>query len=55
MTSKKNLALERRIQAYPPPALYNKVVAFSERQGKSVSSIITDALRQYIEKESTRK
>ena len=55
MSDNKNKALDRRIQAYPRQALYNKVVALSEKQGRSVSSIINDALYDYIDKTQARK
>jgi len=46
----KNQTLQRRVTAYPLPNTHRKLMIIAERQGRSVSSIISEALQEYVNK-----
>lgn len=55
MSEKRNSSLDRRVTAYPPPTTHKNLVNLAEKQGRSVSGIINDALKEYLKKETPNK
>jgi predicted transcriptional regulator len=51
----KNQTLQRRVTAYPLPNTYRKLMLLADKQGRSVSSIISEALQEYVNKEKPLK
>lgn len=51
----KNQTLQRRVTAYPLPSVHLKLMKLSKKQGRSVSSIISEALQEYVNKEKPLK
>jgi len=45
----------RRIVAFPKEGTYNKVQNLANKQGRSVSSIVSEALSSYLNKETPNK
>lgn len=39
---------KRQVSAYPRPLAYKKLLEISRKQGKSVSSILSEALEKYL-------
>ena len=54
MADKRNTSLDRRVTAYPPPTTHKNLVNLSKKQGRSVSGIINDALKEYLKKETPK-
>ena len=51
----KNQTLQRRVTAYPLPNTHKKLMIIAERQGRSVSSIISEALQEFVNKPNPTK
>jgi predicted HicB family RNase H-like nuclease len=51
----KNQTLQRRVTAYPLPNTHKKLMIIAERQGRSVSSIISEALQEFVNKPKPTK
>jgi hypothetical protein len=45
----KSVALQRRVQGYPPPRYHNLLLAKSKCDGLSESAIVTEAVKQYFD------
>jgi hypothetical protein len=50
MIKKINQTLQRRVTAYPLPNTHRKLIDLSNKQCRSVSSIISEALQEYVNK-----
>jgi predicted transcriptional regulator len=47
-------SIKRRLVFYPRPYTLNKVKEIAEKQGTSISKIINEAVKEYIEKPATK-
>ena len=43
-------SLKRKIHTYPNQRVYNKVHEIAKKQGTSVSKVVQEALKEYIDK-----
>lgn len=52
MIKKPNQTLQRRVTAYPLPNTHKKLIDLSNKLGRSISSIISEALQDYFNKKN---
>jgi hypothetical protein len=47
---KKSAAIERRVQAYPPPKYHKLTEAYAKATGITQSEVVTTALKDFFDK-----